>query len=206
MDLLIGADLVAAAGGRAEDAGARDDALILRNWAAALGGSDAGARATEIGLDEAATAAARRHPDLRHATTWEPELEIVVDRERARFSAWYELFPRSASPDPDRHGTLRDVVDRLPYVAGLGFDVVYLPPIHPIGRDFRKGRNNATEAGETDPGSPWAIGAADGGHTAVHPGLGTVADVRALVRRRAGATAWSSRSTSRSRPRPTTRR
>ena len=104
-----------------------------------------------------------------------------VDRPLARCSAWYELFPRSTSPDPKRAGTLADVETRLPYIAEMGFDVLYLPPIHPIGTTHRKGRNNATTARAKDPGSPWAIGAAEGGHTAVHPDLGTVADVEHLV-------------------------
>ena len=98
----------------------------------------------------------------------------MVDRERARFGAWYELFPRSASPVPGRHGTFKDLEARLPYVASMGFDVLYLPPIHPIGRSFRKGRNNSTAAGPDDPGSPWAIGSAEGGHKAIHPELGTL--------------------------------
>lgn len=108
-------------------------------------------------------------------------LEVVVDRERARYGAWYELFPRSTAPEPGRHGTLRDVIRRLPYVAELGFDVLYLPPIHPIGHTNRKGKNNSVFAGPDDPGSPWAIGAESGGHKAIHPDLGTLEDFRELV-------------------------
>ncbi|HYO23543.1 MAG TPA: alpha-amylase family glycosyl hydrolase, partial [Lacipirellulaceae bacterium] len=115
------------------------------------------------------------------ATQFGRELSVAVDRERAAFSAWYEMFPRSAAPEP-RHGTLRDVETRLPYVAAMGFDVLYLPPIHPIGRSFRKGPNNATVASPGDPGSPWAIGGEEGGHKAVHPELGTLDDFRSLVR------------------------
>jgi starch synthase (maltosyl-transferring) len=182
VDLLIGADLVRGAAERAHAAGAARDAATLHAWSAALAAPASGAdRAREVGLDEAAAAAARRHPDRSHATTWEPPLAVVVDRERAANSAWYELFPRSASPDPRRHGTFRDVIDRLDYVAELGFDVLYLPPIHPIGRSFRKGPNNAERGGPTDPGVPWAIGATEGGHTDVLPALGTMADFRALV-------------------------
>ena len=114
----------------------------------------------------------------RHA----PALPIVVDRERARFAAWYELFPRSQSPVPDRPGSLVDAERRLPELAALGFDVVYLPPIHPIGLTNRKGRNNSPQAGPEDPGSPWAIGNRDGGHTAVDPGLGTIEDFDRFVR------------------------
>jgi starch synthase (maltosyl-transferring) len=100
---------------------------------------------------------------------------------RARFSAWYELFPRSASPDAQRHGTFRDCLARLPYVSSMGFDVMYLPPIHPIGLSERKGRNNRLDPGPQDPGSPWAIGAPQGGHKSIHPELGTIEDFRALV-------------------------
>ncbi len=121
-------------------------------------------------------------PDWERATVYERTSPIWVDRSRAVCGAWYELFPRSASPDPSRPGTLRDVIDRLSYVAELGFDVLYLPPVHPIGVTHRKGANNAREAKEGEPGSPWAIGAAEGGHTAVHPELGTVADVQQLAR------------------------
>jgi starch synthase (maltosyl-transferring) len=112
-------------------------------------------------------------PQRTHATTSAP-LPLLVERPRARCSAWYELFPRS-------FGTLRDVINVLPYVAELGFDVLYLPPIHPIGRAFRKGPNNSLTAGPNDPGSPWAIGGPEGGHDAIHPQLGTLEDFRALV-------------------------
>src|SRR2546430_2546730 len=97
-----------------------------------------------------------RHPDRHLATTYDRELEVVVDPVRARFSTWYELFPRSTAQEPGRHGTFRDVERRLEYVSKLGFDVLYLPPIHPIGYTNRKGRNNSTTAGQADPGSPWA--------------------------------------------------
>ncbi|MGH2928672.1 MAG: alpha-amylase family glycosyl hydrolase, partial [Solirubrobacteraceae bacterium] len=106
---------------------------------------------------------------------------LVVDPELARFSTWYELFPRGASPDPARPGTLADVQARLDYVAGLGADVLYLPPIHPIGRTARKGPDGSTESGPGDPGSPWAIGSEAGGHCAIDPALGTFADFDRLV-------------------------
>jgi starch synthase (maltosyl-transferring) len=107
---------------------------------------------------------------------------ITSDPTRARFSSWYELFPRSAATGSPRHGTFADVEARLDYVQAMGFDVLYLPPIHPIGVTGRKGRNGVTLAGKDDPGSPWAIGAREGGHTAVHPELGTLDDFRHLVR------------------------
>ena len=107
-----------------------------------------------------------------HFTRYSLVLPLVVDRERAGFGAWYELMPRSQSGDPDRHGTFDDVIARLPYIRDLGFDVLYLPPIHPIGRTNRKGRNNSLIAEADDPGSPYAIGAEEGGHDALHPELG----------------------------------
>jgi starch synthase (maltosyl-transferring) len=187
VDLLIGAELVGAAADRALEEEAPADTQALSAAALqlrALGTApEAVTDATGLGavLDRSLDDAAERHPDRTLATEWTPPLAVTVDRERARFSAWYELFPRSASPDPERHGTFRDVIDRLPYVAQLGFDVLYLPPIHPIGTTFRKGVNNTTDSTERDPGVPWAIGSAEGGHTAIHPQLGSVADLDALI-------------------------
>jgi starch synthase (maltosyl-transferring) len=114
-------------------------------------------------------------------TRYERVLTVIVERERARFSAWYEMFPRSAGTDPSRSATFKEAAARLPYIASMGFDVLYLPPIHPIGRSFRKGRNNALAAEPGDPGSPWAIGAEEGGHTAIEPGLGTLDDFTAFI-------------------------
>jgi len=111
----------------------------------------------------------------------EPPLSVEVDRERARFSTWYELFPRSAGSKPGEHGTFKDVIARLPYVASMGFDVLYMPPIHPIGFTERKAPNNKTGGTKDDHGSPWAIGAESGGHKSIHPQLGTIDDFRALV-------------------------
>jgi starch synthase (maltosyl-transferring) len=122
------------------------------------------------------------HLPPRDAVHHEVVYPIDVDREIAGVAAWYELFPRSETSDPARHGTLADAARRLPALAELGFDVVYLPPVHPIGTTHRKGKNNALRAEPDDPGSPWAIGGAAGGHTAVHPELGTLEDFRAFVR------------------------
>jgi starch synthase (maltosyl-transferring) len=124
-----------------------------------------------------------RNADRRRATTYGRELTVIVDREKARFSAWYEMFPRSASPQPTRPGTLRDCINRLDYVAGMGFDVLYLSPIHPIGRVNRKGKNNLEKALPDDVGSPWAIGAAEGGHKTIDPQLGTLEDFKHLLSR-----------------------
>jgi starch synthase (maltosyl-transferring) len=121
-----------------------------------------------------------RYADRSNGSLYERTPQIWVDRPRARFGAWYEMFPRSTADEP-RHGTLADIERRLPYVAEMGFDVLYLPPIHPIGRAFRKGPNNTLEAGDEDPGSPWAIGADEGGHKSIHPALGTFEDFDRLL-------------------------
>jgi starch synthase (maltosyl-transferring) len=133
-----------------------------------------------VGLDPALSAVVARYPDAALETVYHRTLEVAVDRVRARFSSWYELFPRSQGPDAATYGTLRDVAAKLPYLAALGFDVLYMPPIHPIGRAFRKGKNNAVTAQPGEVGSPWAIGATEGGHTAILPELGTIDDFEYL--------------------------
>jgi starch synthase (maltosyl-transferring) len=115
------------------------------------------------------------------ATKIDPPLELEAERLTARFAAWYEIFPRSMSDDAGRHGTFDDVIRHLPRIRDMGFDVLYFPPIHPIGHTNRKGRNNALTAGPDDPGSPYAIGSADGGHTDIHGELGTLSDFRRLL-------------------------
>jgi starch synthase (maltosyl-transferring) len=175
VDLLIGAQLVERSIRRATPVQAK----WLSTYAEALrlGGAEGARQALSPELARLMASCGER-PFI---TTYDKELEVVVDRERARFGAWYELFPRSCSPVPRRHGTFQDVEGRLAYVAEMGFDVLYLPPIHPIGAQFRKGRNNSTDAGPDDPGSPWAIGSALGGHKAIHPELGTLDDFRHLI-------------------------
>ena len=137
---------------------------------------------TRLLLDGEVAALVDRYPDRSAATRYPRELEVVVDRPLAQCAAWYELFPRSQGKLPGRHGTFRDVIERLPDIAAMGFDVLYLTPIHPVGRTARKGRNNAIDAGPDDPGSPWAIGNERGGHKDVEPALGTLDDFRALAR------------------------
>lgn len=122
----------------------------------------------------------QKYPDKKAATFYDKELEIVADRKKALFSSWYEMFPRSSGQGDKTHGTFQDCEDRLQYVASMGFDVLYLPPIHPIGYTNRKGKNNRTIATPEDPGSPWAIGSQEGGHKSIHPRLGTLADFRRL--------------------------
>jgi len=173
---LVGAHLLEDAATRATDA----EREGLLEWAARLRQEKDANALKALGLDEALAALAARHPDRRFAAT-HPPLPLTVDRERARFSAWYELFPRSMAPEPGQHGTLRDCAERLRDIAEMGFDVLYLPPIHPIGRKRRKGSNNALAAQPGDVGSPWAIGADEGGHCAIHPELGTIKDLRFLI-------------------------
>ena len=180
----VGANEIAACAQRARGA----DRKALQSWADALQAmaGDAGttSRALKaLALDDTLAQQARTYPDRSLETTFPTELPLVADREKARFSSWYELFPRSCAPTPGRHGTFKDVVARLPAIAAMGFDVLYFPPIHPIGRVRRKGRNNTLEAGPDDVGSPWAIGSAEGGHKAILPALGTPADFRSLVKK-----------------------
>jgi starch synthase (maltosyl-transferring) len=177
VDILIGAGIARSAASRARGA----QATSLRAWARELEdtASPIAGRVTRAG-DERIGRLCRKFADRTHATDWPVPYRCRVDRERARFSSWYELFPRSASGS-DRHGTFADVAARLDDIAAMGFDVLYLPPIHPIGTTARKGRNNTTDAAPGDVGSPWAIGGAEGGHGAIHPALGTVADFTALV-------------------------
>jgi starch synthase (maltosyl-transferring) len=176
VELRDGARLVEEAAGRA----AGDDKKWLHECAQRLVKAGPTAERVALALDRKLSSLMRRYPDRSQATRHEPSFEVVVDPPWARFSSWYELFPRSCG-EAGRHGTFADATARLDYVASLGFDVLYLPPIHPIGQTQRKGRNNAVTCEPDDPGSPWAIGAATGGHEAVHPELGTVDDFRRLV-------------------------
>ncbi len=138
-------------------------------------------RQLQVLLGESVRQLMRRAGPRTNASRYKSELEVLVDRPAAKFAAWYELFPRSQSGDPKRHGTFDDVIRRLPYVQGLGFDVLYFTPIHPIGKKNRKGRNNTLTPAPDDPGSPYAIGSAEGGHDALHPELGSFEDFRRLV-------------------------
>jgi len=179
VELLIGADLIETAISRA----GTEDAHKLREWVAVLRQAQQSQLSTKVqlALTEELGPLVEKYPDRQLAVSYEKELTVVVEREKARFSAWYEMFPRSCAREPGRHGTFRDCEARLPYIAGMGFEVLYLPPIHPIGRTYRKGKNNTLVAGPDDPGSPWAIGAAEGGHKAIHPQLGTLEDFRRLA-------------------------
>ncbi|MFN8051548.1 MAG: maltotransferase domain-containing protein [Acidimicrobiales bacterium] len=174
-DLLDGADLLRRALDGTDHLG---DRPLLERSLREIERADA-----SVAQDDLVAAAMARWAATRPGTTTSPEFGVEVARERAVTSSWYELFPRSVERPAIGHGTFAELEDRLPHIAELGFDVVYLPPIHPIGFTARKGRNNSLTATPDDPGSPWAIGSSAGGHTAVHPELGTLDDFDSVVRR-----------------------
>jgi starch synthase (maltosyl-transferring) len=179
VELLVGAGFIAEVQDRAPKAVARklgDGAKILR-------GEGSLEEKLAAALDPELTRLMGQYPDKRFITLYDRGLAVVVDPVKARYSTWYEMFPRSCAAVPGEHGTFKDCEARLPYIAGMGFDVLYLPPIHPVGVTNRKGRNNQAVAEPGDVGSPWAIGAAAGGHKAVEPQLGTLDDFRHFVAR-----------------------
>jgi starch synthase (maltosyl-transferring) len=158
------------------------DREVLAGGLAQLRSSQNGfASALKIVEEPALVEVAERVGERAGLVRFEPLLEVTVDRPKARFSAWYEMFPRSQGTDPAKSATFRDAERRLPAIADMGFDVVYLPPIHPIGITNRKGPNNALNGGANSPGSPWAIGSQAGGHDAIDPGLGTISDFEHFV-------------------------
>ncbi|MGH7635498.1 MAG: maltotransferase domain-containing protein, partial [Gemmatimonadaceae bacterium] len=176
----VGSVLVAKAANRASPG----DAALLRRAGQILARATDPAELQLAALSRETEDLLARYPDRRQAVSYDKELAVTADRERARCSTWYEMFPRSAG-ETDGHGTFADCEKRLPYIAEMGFDVLYLPPIHPIGRTGRKGRNNTLTATAGDVGSPWAIGATDGttqgGHKSIHSELGTLEDFRRLA-------------------------
>ena len=178
VDLLIGAEIVRSAARRARG----HDAERLFDFAAELTQLSSGKEESAAGTVRNAELAALMslYPNRAAATTYAVEMRVIVDRQKARFSSWYEMFPRSCTTDPAHHGTFLDCIGRLDYVAGMGFDVLYLPPIHPIGRTGRKGKSNSLPPLPQDTGSPWAIGSEQGGHKSVHPQLGTLEDFKRL--------------------------
>jgi len=177
VDLVIGAGLIEEASTRADARAAK----TLASLAKEVGDETAPiADRVETAMAAETVEMVRRFRDRSRATTSEIRWPVVVDREIATYSTWYELFPRSWAQEPGEPGTFADVEARLGYVASMGFDVLYLPPIHPIGTTFRKGPNNTPSAHPDDPGVPWAIGSNEGGHTAIEPALGTIEDFRSL--------------------------
>ncbi|HEV2245872.1 MAG TPA: alpha-1,4-glucan--maltose-1-phosphate maltosyltransferase [Terriglobia bacterium] len=179
VDILVGANLVEKAATRAANVGPDQ----LQQFASVMRQENGHtpSEAISIATDENLARLMAKYPDRTLAATYAKTLMVEVDREKAGFSAWYEMFPRSCSTEPGRHGTFQDCINRLPYVAEMGFDVLYLPPIHPIGRKNRKGMNNNPGSSVMDVGSPWAIGAGEGGHKSIHPQLGTLEDFQRLI-------------------------
>jgi starch synthase (maltosyl-transferring) len=178
LELLVGANLIEDAAKRAK--GADREQLAHRAAELKKKGAPDSSAALQGMKDQELIELMYRYADRRRASVYERQLEVVVDREKARFSSWYEIFPRSCAEKEGQHGSFRDCEKLLPYVAEMGFDVLYFPPIHPIGRINRKGKNNTEQSAPDDVGSPWAIGAAEGGHDAIHPQLGTLEDFKRL--------------------------
>jgi starch synthase (maltosyl-transferring) len=174
VELAEGRHLIEAAAGRADPADRHRLEAVLADIDRAV----TDAQRADILLARNVAHIMARAPDRSDRTTYLPVLEVVVDRPGARFATWYEMFPRSQGTVPGRHGTFADCARRLPEVRAMGFDVVYFVPIHPIGRTNRKGPGNSLTATSRDPGSPYAIGGAEGGHTAIHPELGSLQDFR----------------------------
>ncbi|RIY00133.1 alpha-1,4-glucan--maltose-1-phosphate maltosyltransferase [Aureimonas flava] len=186
LELREGAILLDKAAGSGRGSKEQQKALkALRERVAKLAAKGDGA-AVYAAFEEASTIALLRDVGLReNLSSYGAEVPVWVDRERAAFSSWYELMPRSQSGDPSRHGTFDDVIARLPDIREMGFDVLYFPPIHPIGQSNRKGKNNNVTAKDGEPGSPYAIGSHEGGHKDLHPELGSFADFQRLVTRAA---------------------
>lgn len=180
VELLTGAGLVKAGIDQANP----PKAEALRKYLSELDPGKDRDQALAYGLDPKLNELMR---DLQSAdkTAEYTHLQVECERKKALFSAWYELFPRSTSPEHGRHGTFQDVIRLLPEIAEMGFDILYLPPIHPIGKSVRKGKDNAPVAQPGDPGSPWAIGSDEGGHKTIHPQLGTMEDFQELIRKAA---------------------
>jgi len=175
VDFLIGAQLIEEASWRAR----RSDMGNMRTWVESLRSNQVSPSAkTRLALHKKVVTVMAKYSDKWSAATYSKELVVVVEREKARFSTWYEMFPRSCISKTGRHGTFKDCETRLPYISEMGFDVVYFPPIHPIGYTSRKGKNNNPVAKADDPGTPWAIGSQEGGHKTIHPQLGTLEDFR----------------------------
>ncbi len=178
VDFVIGAQLIEEASQHAE----KRHTVSMQQWSASLRSDQVSLSAKrKLLLSEQLIATMSQCADRRFAVTYPHELAVVVDREKARFSTWYEMFPRSCASDAGRHGTFSDCEARLSYISEMGFDVLYLPPIYPVGHTSRKGKNNTATARKGDPGTPWAIGSEEGGHKATHPQLGTLADFQRLI-------------------------
>jgi starch synthase (maltosyl-transferring) len=178
MEMQIGVQLVE----RLLESFSKKESAILKHWCSALANEEQMEKAYALALDEQVTSLMLKYRDSGQVRIYPETLEIEVERQKAAFSTWYELFPRSTSRNNNTHGTFQDVKKILPRIAAMGFDVLYMPPIHPIGKLKRKGKNNSLQAADNDPGSPWAIGSDEGGHKSIHPQLGTIKDFTSLVK------------------------
>lgn len=158
-----------------------DDKKNLLQYIDSLRDEEDRQEAVKIVLSEELSNLIKKYPDKQSATKYEKDLSVIVDRPKALFSAWYERFPRSCSPQSGEHGTFKDCEAILPEIAKMGFDVFYLPPIHPIGKRNRKGKNNSPVSVHDDVGCPWAIGSHEGGHKSIHPQLGTLSEFTQLM-------------------------
>src|SRR5690606_5968496 len=172
VELQIGEELLADAASRAIP----KEAALLRNWIGSLQSADNQEDAVRLAMTKDLSDLMRRYRDKDLITSHDKVFRIEVEEKKALFSSWYELFPRSASLEPGKHGTFKDVKRLLPRIADMGFDVLYFPPSHPIGEVNRKGKSNSLVADADSPGSPWAIGNVRGGHKAIHPQLGSLKD------------------------------
>lgn len=177
LDIRIGIEMLE----QATTYSAAKDKSAISQAARELKAAGSTEEALQIATSDKLTTLMYRTREKELITVYPIIFELEVEREKAAFSSWYELFPRSASTEHGKHGTFKDVKRLLPRIAGMGFDTLYFPPIHPIGEQKRKGKNNSLTAGPNDPGSPWAIGSKVGGHKAIHPELGTLKDFQELI-------------------------
>ncbi|MBE0425733.1 MAG: alpha-1,4-glucan--maltose-1-phosphate maltosyltransferase [Nitrospirae bacterium] len=179
VDILMGAEYIEEASKRSSG----EDRKRLQEIAHFFRAESEKEEIVSISLSRGLSELMDRYPDRRFAKRYDKELSVVVDRPKALFSTWYELFPRSCPYRSGNHGTLKDCETVLPEIARMGFDILYLPPIHPVGKTNRKGRNNVPDSEPDDVGSPWAIGSEEGGHKSIHPALGTMEDFQRLIER-----------------------
>jgi starch synthase (maltosyl-transferring) len=177
VDILIGVEHIKGAAKRSSG----NDKKRLEEFANFLKIEKDMGKAVSLALGEEVSELMDKYPDKNFAKRYEKELPVVVERKKALFSSWYEIFPRSCTSQQGKHGTFKDCEEVLPEIAKMGFDVLYFPPIHPIGKTKRKGKNNILVADPDDVGSPWAIGSEEGGHKAVHPQLGNIEDFKGLI-------------------------
>lgn len=183
VDLLIGAELIKSSLDEYSKISPEDKTFLKKAEDILTSETHPAEEKIQLLLDDTLYDVMTKYPVKKHITKYEKSPQVEVDRKKANFSSWYEVFPRSLAFDKNKHGTFKDVINFLPYVSELGFDVLYLPPIHPIGKSMRKGKNNSVTSKPGEPGSPWAIGGEEGGHKSIHPDLGTLDDFKELMQK-----------------------